>query len=247
MKTLKIIPIILSLLLFIHQQVNAQCTPAASLPNQGIFPDTFPSAKVTVAYSQVLQFLVNKDTNIVYNGQNVAAKVDSIRILDMMGLPPGFGYQCNKPGCNVLGGEIGCALVSGTTTQMGLYPLIVHIKVIGKVFFFNVWLGITQVDSNTSYSIRVNSLNGIFEIVDHSQPVKVYPNPAQNKLFIDAKTLRGNKFKIKIFDTNGAMVLSDDLEVYGRNEINITSLSPGIYLAEVDDGNKISHAKFIVQ
>ena len=237
----KITFLIVTMIFFGDAKLYSQCSPATSLPTQGIFPDSFSNATVNMSYSQVIQFLVNRDTTI----SGAQAVVDSLRILDILGLPQGFSYQCNKPNCMVNGGEIGCALINGTTSQQGLYPFKVPIKVSGKVNVFSTWIAQTKYDTNSTYSILVNSLNGIFEIIDHSQPVKVYPNPAHHKLFIDARSVASLTATVKLFDMKGKLLMTENINVYNNPSIDISSLNPGIYFAEINDGSKIYRAKFI--
>lgn len=246
MKTLaKITFLIVTAILFANTKSIAQCTPATTLNGYGIFPDTMATAHVNIAYQQIMQFESPIDTSIIYLGVTVQAKVDSIKITGVIGMPSGFTYQCNKPNCKVNGGEIGCVMISGTTTQAGLYPLNVILLTNGRAKVFGNWISQSQTDTNKHYSILVKSPTGIFEIIDHSKPLKVYPNPAQNKLFIDARSVSDAKAIVKIFDINGKLVKAEQIDVYNNPSIEIGTLNAGIYFAEINDGSKSFRAKFI--
>lgn len=242
MKSLaKISYFILIAFIFMKTNVNAQCTPASSLPSQGIFPDTFTSATVNEPYNQVIQFKINADT--VFSGMQ--AKVDSLRILNVTGMPPGFSYNCNKPGCNALGGEIACALFSGTTAQAGLYPLQVVIQVKGRVNLLGAWIaGPTQYDTNTAYSIRVNYHAGIFEVVNHAEPLKVFPNPAKQILKVNTSMFRNDKVNIRVFDITGKLFMTVISEASANTVIDISKLPEGLFTIEANDGLNSYRAKF---
>ncbi len=249
MKTIaKITFLIVTTIFFGNTQLYAQCTPATSLSRYGIFPDSMANAIKNVAYQQVMQFESPIDTMVTIPGfGSVKAKIDSVIITGVIGMPTGFIYQCNKANCKVNGGEIGCVLISGTTLQTGNYPLKVLIHSYGKANILGSWIGQNQTDTNTHYSILVDNATGIFEVIDHSQPIKVYPNPAQNKLFIDAKSISNQTATIKLFDINGKVFATENIDVYNNPSIDISLLNSGIYFTEISDGSKTFRAKFIVK
>ena len=247
MKTLaKITFLIVTAIFFTNTRSLAQCTPATSLPGYGIFPDSLAIATKNVAYQQVMQFESPTDTTVtVPVFGTVPAKIDSISIDSVVGMPTGFIYQCNKPKCLVKGGEIGCGIMSGTTSQTGNFPLNVYITSYGRGNVLGSWVAQKQQAINTHYSVVVKNATGIFEIIDHSLPIKVYPNPAQNKLFIDAKSVSSGTAVVKLFDLNGRLFSSELINVYNNPSIDISNLHAGIYFAEITDGAKVYRAKFV--
>src|SRR5205823_5429951 len=87
-----------------------------------IYPDSLTGlspAVQGVPYNQVLQIRVPPDT--VFLGSTVP--IDSVRLLSFTGLPPGLTLVCNPPSCVFNGGTNGCALISGTPTDTGFFPL----------------------------------------------------------------------------------------------------------------------------
>jgi hypothetical protein len=69
-----------------------------------------------------------------------------------------------------------------------------------------------------------------------SPTIKVYPNPTSTLLHIEASS---PIHSVKLFDTNGKMVLS----VNETMSIDIRSLLPGIYIAEITSNAGILHKK----
>ncbi len=82
---------------------------------------------------------------------------------------------------------------------------------------------------------------------DLSEVVKVYPNPTQGSIFIEAV---GNfvptGMDVKLYDFSGRMVYQKD-NVQLDNRMAIPSLSTGVYLLELNDGSSVVKKKIVVQ
>ncbi len=70
-----------------------------------------------------------------------------------------------------------------------------------------------------------------------------YPNPVSNgKIYITSKTT-GNK-EITIFDVLGKKVLQTTTST---REINVSSISPGVYIIKIKDGDASATRKLILK
>ena len=69
--------------------------------------------------------------------------------------------------------------------------------------------------------------------------VNIYPNPAKDYVFID-----GNNLHIKIYDISGNLIKSE--YIANPTKLNISALSPGIYILQLKQGNTISRTKLAV-
>jgi para-nitrobenzyl esterase len=69
---------------------------------------------------------------------------------------------------------------------------------------------------------------------------KIYPNPTQNIVHIDAKS---GEFKVELFDFTGKNIF----ESTNAESIDFGNLSPGIYLIQLQQGKKISTFKVVKQ
>lgn len=70
-----------------------------------------------------------------------------------------------------------------------------------------------------------------------------YPNPVSNgKIYISSKSNEDKQ--ITIFDVLGKKVLQT---VLTSRELNIASLSPGIYIIKIEEGNTSATRKLIVR
>jgi hypothetical protein len=71
---------------------------------------------------------------------------------------------------------------------------------------------------------------GYYDVDDnHTLPVKVYPNPAHDKVFIKAEEMIG----IKLFDLMGQCLLKKDSENSDTMEISLTNLDSAVYTIEI--------------
>lgn len=73
--------------------------------------------------------------------------------------------------------------------------------------------------------------------------LSIYPNPASGqKVYISTRA--GKSKKIEIFNVLGKNVLS--VELVG-NELNISSLDPGIYIMKIQEGKSSATRKLVVR
>jgi len=62
------------------------------------------------------------------------AKISSIEILSIEGLPEGLDWKCDQENCLYEGGTTGCVTIKGIALEKGTYPLTINTKGIGKLF-----------------------------------------------------------------------------------------------------------------
>ncbi|HNP23953.1 MAG TPA: MopE-related protein [Panacibacter sp.] len=78
----------------------------------------------------------------------------------------------------------------------------------------------------------------------------VYPNPASDQIRIHLVVKKASIVQFSVFNVTGQLLLSSqESAIEGSNEyhLKITSLSPGIYYLETNDGANISRTKLIVE
>ena len=91
-----------------------------------------------------------------------------------------------------------------------------------------------------SYSIVPSLVTGINEIISNDF-IKVYPNPASNKIIVQG----GNniqEYQIKLLNLMGEIVL-----LTTKKEIDVSSLPSGIYFLNFETENYISSKKIVIQ
>ncbi len=78
--------------------------------------------------------------------------------------------------------------------------------------------------------------------------IKIYPNPANDKLFIEINDLTGNDFRLFIYNRLGQMIQNRQLENPGgqiREELDISDFKEGVYLIRIVTSEDIYVQKVI--
>jgi len=106
------------------------------------------------------------------------------------------------------------------------------------------------VQSSIEGSVMIRPAFGTFYSainVKEDQSLKIYPNPVNDKLFIDLPySLNSNKITVNIFDIQGRLIQNGSLN--NNNYINTDKLKKGIYIIKIiNDKNQTFHSKFIKQ
>jgi len=83
-------------------------------------------------------------------------------------------------------------------------------------------------------SLSKNSLSNQF--------YSIYPNPANDQLFIKGQDL--NELSIRIFDQTGKIVLNE--KNYNQSGVSLSSLSNGMYWLELSNGENRLRTKFVI-
>ena len=101
------------------------------------------------------------------------------------------------------------------------------------------------------YRVKINYLNGTTEYSDSAlvlnldvntnhAKVEMYPNPAQNRLYIDVTQVvnGGDSLQLLLTDARGKQVLVQPLRNQLKNEINTQNLQSGSYVAQILNKNQ---------
>ena len=175
-------------------------------------------------------------------GFNVS--VARVKIEGISGLPDGIGSACNPSNCFWVGGDTGCVLISGTPTnsaQLGNNPLTISMRYFG--------LG-------TSVSENVNIFS--IELVDTTQTntsitdvrletgIKLYPNPAINKLNI----ILGPDVDVQdlhIINITGQTVWLNEGQEHEFISINTSKLPAGLYFVRFKTSGEHQTKKLVIE
>ena len=80
---------------------------------------------------------------------------------------------------------------------------------------------------------------GFFDIGEMEIPVALYPNPAHDRVVIEAEGIR----RVKVFNLQGQCVIEKSVVPCDRMALPLQCLSPGLYLIEIQTGLGIGRAK----
>ncbi|MBI1222950.1 MAG: T9SS type A sorting domain-containing protein [Bacteroidetes bacterium] len=217
------------------------CTPDSTITAPGTYPKHLPDGIAGTHYQQTVQFRIASDTQVTFSGSTVTAHIDSIKVLDVFGLPGGISYSCTPASCALPGGKTSCGLIYGDidANASGTYPFTIPIRIyvhIGGTFPYQ------QPDTLYNISMNVNAAAGIDEMVQHE--LLVYPNPATSDLNV-ALTFHAGQAEIEVFDRQGKRL---NLESHYENNIihlNTSDLPAGIYMGQVQHGSETYRFRFV--
>lgn len=233
-------------MMFYQNTARAQiCMPDSAIGQLYIYPPVLAFAVAGYYYSQVLTFRVPRDTIISTIVGDIPAVVDSAEVLAILGMPPGYYYECAKPVCRWPGGSLGCALLAGTSdssgTAVGSYPIKVYVgswvTAAANQFY--------RIDSSSSYTFKVLPYTGKFEITPYRM-LNVYPNPAKDFINIELYDIQAENSKLAVYDAQGKCVFEKMIpkpNAYQYNEtVSLSNLPRGIYqvVLTTDKGNAMS-------
>ncbi|HCS19438.1 MAG TPA: hypothetical protein DIW47_02555 [Bacteroidetes bacterium] len=231
----------LSLLGFALNVTAQSCVPDTTITQPGHYPDQLPVGNAGQYYQETVQFNVPADTSVDFNGNQVTANIDSIKVLAVNGLPAGINYTCNPVSCALPGGKTSCGLLYGTidSTESGHFPFVIPVRIyarIGGTFPYQ------QPDTIYSLSMDVNVYTGQKRILQNA--LSAYPNPAGNELFI-ALPFSAYNAELSVFDRQGKRIELPREREYNLLTLNTLSLAPGMYYGEVSDGKQVYRFHFI--
>jgi hypothetical protein len=233
---------------------NAQCTPDNSLTQPGYYPEELDTAQIGQNYGMVLQLRIPKDTNAVFGGQNIKADIDSIKLVNVVGLPSGFTYQCNVSSCTFTPSQTYCAIINGTPTQSqtGNYPLQLAVVAYAHGTFLGTPINFPpQPDTIDRFTLVVGA-GGPTKLIEitNAYAVKVYPNPASKEATIWANTNGNETLTYTLSDITGKIYKTETLlNTNGLQTavLKLDGLAKGFYFVQIRGEKGTSTTKLLVE
>ena len=99
--------------------------------------------------------------------------------------------------------------------------------------------------TNEDYKLVVYDNASAIASSEIEDMISVYPNPASNVVNITIPKILKNT-TINIIDESGRIVISNKA-IAGNNSIDISKLSPGMYIIEVKDDLSSTKQKFVIK
>ncbi len=232
----------------------SQCDidPALQDTAFGVFPDTatnFPPALINMAYLAQIDVKVPQDAGVV-DPASAGIPVDSGAVTNVIGLPPGIIYECNSHTtsfCTFLGDSIGCAVLTGTPTQAGVFPLTIELT--GFITFVGLPLPIPL--SFDGYELVVEDPSGL----NNPENFKVslnqnVPNPFTGQTRIPFLVSNSGQVEITVSTLLGQEVFRTIYNAdAGNNYLDFdgSSLDAGIYMYSITSGREKFTRKMFIE
>jgi len=103
-------------------------------------------------------------------------------------------------------------------------------------------------DSNNGVKIKsvtkVNLNTGAF-LVNNTNVIETYPNPASDILYVELSNSEFNNYKLSVIDINGKMIMCDFKHEGKTLKINIKNIPCGLYNLRIQIGNEYKMKNFI--
>ena len=108
------------------------------------------------------------------------------------------------------------------------------------------FLTVTDSFSCVNYSDTISILTiGTENLTENNKEVLIYPNPANQQLFIQLQTVEP-LVKVEMFDVFGKMVFNKSINNHQIVELNLSNLSKGVYLLQLSLQNKLLEKKVVL-
>ena len=220
-------------------------------------PDSIPCIERTISYTQIIQIHVPQTIDIGpfvgFPAGIIILHVDSLNIDSITGFPTGLFYGINPPSGHFLGGDNGCASVTGTTNDpTGNYPLHIH----GVIGVSGIPGGFGFPPDTTFQLEQAQAMSNMFKLSvdvinqgDVCRPstsvrdfnaelnslIQVYPNPNNGNFELRLDAGRRVNGEIVVTDITGRKIYSQQLDVVGlySTNINLLQYGKGIYTLQL--------------
>jgi hypothetical protein len=104
----------------------------------------------------------------------------------------------------------------------------------------------TSYSSRSNVASNKNGMDGLFNLQDISNVISIHPNPASNSIQLVIGDIDIKNMKLRIYNTLGSLVLTNEL-IQNEQNIDISNLSTGVYLLQVQNDKYSGIQKLIIQ
>ncbi|MDA8693452.1 S8 family peptidase, partial [Saprospiraceae bacterium] len=128
-------------------------------------------------------------------------------------------------------------IINVENIEAGTYNITISAKGILQTGSQDFSLIVNGLRSETTSSTQSNTLD---------ESISVYPNPATNSLKIEYAAPNNEELKVSIYSITGQKQIETNFYNQNTIELDVSDLSKGIYLLEVQNDNLVSTRKIIV-
>ncbi len=220
-------------------------SPGATAPDSVVI---MPLATYGDPYDQTAQMVVPADTTLDTLGFTIPATVDSMQIINVIGLPASLSYVCDNADCFWFGGDNGCFKITGTPTmaELGVHNVTVRAEGWATVTGFGQQSGVFDF----YMTIEVVAPISLTERDVINQSFSVFPTPMTEESSMTFTSRDAKPYELTIMDITGrvAQKLEGQTQV-GDNEITIqrNDMASGLYLYTLTIGDYTRSGRIMVK
>lgn len=238
----------------VSAQVSCNIDPNNNIYGASPSADSFPCVERTKYFEQVVQILVPPNFS--------TTTIDSFRVNNVSGIPSGMQYVCNPPNCTFNGGQRGCFIFYGTTSDTaGIYELGFN----GTAF---VKLGTSsqpipldeQAAKDAGFDLYVKVINpgdscreaqplSIANVQNNQPSIKAYANSNQTELFVAIAATEPVAGNVSLMNLLGEVVTNKQVNATTDmlTAINIANQPKGLYLVVFQTGSKVFSTRVVLK
>lgn len=250
--------LILSLIIATLMITNstAQCTPDPSIPGLIVPPagsrfDTangtpyvvLPHGYVGQNYHEVLYFKIPTDTMAF----SVKATINHVKLESVVNTPSGMSLTCNPANCKFPGGSSGCASMDGVPQVVDSVEIEIAIEY--SVTISGLPTPIKDTLGGYYFVTKGSQPVGLEEVSESKSTPRLYPNPANDRLFIEYQGQAAASAEVTLTNILGRTVATRSFEVMsGSNtfSFDVQSFSPGVYMYSIQENHKTFTGRFTI-
>jgi hypothetical protein len=182
--------------------------------------------------------------------------IDSIKMVDVSGLPDGMSLYFSAPNATYLGNDVGCVTLYGNTTaeMIGTHDIVFIVD--GWVSFgdlvISLYESVGDYEEITGYKLIVSE-DGTASIVSNDNNTfelnQNFPNPFDESTEISFQCVTSEEIIFSVVDIFGKTVMERNLDaIRGINKINLNSneLSTGLYFYSISNGLNTQTKRMLV-
>ncbi len=118
---------------------------------------------------------------------------------------------------------------------------------LGEHTLFYHYMDENGCSATAEHNILVDPCTGVQDL-DRDHRITIYPNPAENTLFIRMESPGKEKWHGKLVDIQGNTALVFEMETLsGSHELDISKLEPGLYLVVMTTSGHYAMEKILVK
>tara|TARA_B100000900_G_scaffold415626_2_gene446310 strand:- start:1198 stop:1986 length:789 start_codon:yes stop_codon:yes gene_type:complete len=256
--------ILLFTLIAFSVQIFAQNTPCVPDANNqdslfGLWPDTIqnlPTANEGVYYESYVQLktpaVASEVPDVPIQFSSLA--IDSIGLVEALGMPSGIQMTCDEPNCVYPGNSTGCINIFGTTNAVGVHDL--EFKVDGWVTapiigVVSMSVAVGDYVYLTGYKLVVNGSGTDVELIypNTFDVLQNIPNPFTGTTSITYNLMQQRNVSFSVYNLMGAKVMEQQYFANAgtnRIELSANDLSSGIYFYTLSNGQEVVTKRMII-
>lgn len=222
---------------FIISAIAQPCTPDPLLTTPGFSPDSatnLPPGTAGQYYQTVISAFIPTDTT--YMG--ITATIDSIGVVNVIGLPAGLSWTTNSPNNYWDGGTKGCMIIQGVTNQVGTHNIKIALLAHGKLG----GMPLTVPDTIKFYKIDMQPASVNEFSAETFSVGKAFPNPASDQTTIEVNASKPITVTLTLYNLVGIeMTESKHQLLPGQNNLTISvkQYPTGMYFYKISNGETV--------